>query len=416
MYCSLVLLFFLSTSSCQIIKNGDFENGEKDPWICRGCQGQVAGAGHDSINSFYASHRTESWNGPAQFLNSADFDALDSLEVSFSFSLMPEQDIEASWKLMCQDEDGKQTEILFEGSFAANQWTSEVLDISLPESVRTATTIDLFMEGTPESASWRIDDISMTPQGTAQTTTTTTTEKSTSTTASTTSTTTSTTTLLTTTIVASDCSSVLDVESEEDDSWHGLITISVDEDVSSWKVALEFDNEIEALETPLGIATGSGKKWIVENKGFDGELDEGTVFEMRFEVYYSGDFPNIIDIKFNDAELCEEAQQTTTAANDCMDTVIVESETENKWHGLVILISNEDTSNWEIEFRFNHDLDSLVTPLGKVSGTGKDWVVSNNDWDGDLTAGVELEFRFEVYYSGRKPQVVDFAFNGEYLC
>merc|ERR1711915_185357 len=209
---------FLSSYSCQIIKNGDFENGEKDPWICRGCQGQVAGAGHDSINSFYASHRTESWNGPAQFLNSADFDALDSLEVSFSFSLMPEQDIEASWKLMCQDEDGKQTEILFEGSFAANQWTSEVLDISLPESVRTATTIDLFMEGTPESASWRIDDISMTPQGTEQTTTTTTTEKSTSTTASTTSTTTSTTTLLTTTIVASDCSSVLDVESEEDDS------------------------------------------------------------------------------------------------------------------------------------------------------------------------------------------------------
>merc|ERR1712236_10717 len=114
---------------------------------------------------------------------------------------MPEQDIEASWKLMCQDEDGKQTEILFEGSFAANQWTSEVLDISLPESVRTATTIDLFMEGTPESASWRIDDISMKPQGTAQTTTekststtASTTEKSTSTTASTTSKSTSTTT------------------------------------------------------------------------------------------------------------------------------------------------------------------------------------------------------------------------------
>ena len=99
-----------------------------------------------------------------------------------------------------------------------------------------------------------------------------------------------------------------------------------------------------------------------------------------------------------------------------MNTVIVESETENKRHGLVIIISNEDTSGWEIEFGFNHDLDSLVTPLGKVSGTGKNWVVSNNDWDGDLTAGVELAFRFEVYYSGRKPQVVDFAFNGENFC
>merc|ERR1712215_275426 len=104
MYCSLVLLIFLSSSSCQIIKNGDFENGEKDPWICRGCQGHVWAPGHDSLNSFYANHRTDSWNGPAQFLNSEEVDALASLDVTFNFSLMPDENVDVSWKMMCEDE------------------------------------------------------------------------------------------------------------------------------------------------------------------------------------------------------------------------------------------------------------------------------------------------------------------------
>ena len=105
------LVFFL-TPYCfaQIVHNGDFENGAKDPWICRGCQGHIGGPGHNSGYSFYADHRTERWNGPAQFLNVEEVDALDSLDVTFIFSLLPDEDVDVFWKMMCEDENGKHTE------------------------------------------------------------------------------------------------------------------------------------------------------------------------------------------------------------------------------------------------------------------------------------------------------------------
>ena len=160
---NLRMFLFLLIPHCfgQIIHNGDFENGAKDPWICRGCQGHVKGPGHNSANSFYADHRTASWNGPAQFLNIEEVNALDILDVTLSFSLMPDEDVDIFWKLMFEDENGKHVETLFEGSFSSETWETVSQKISLSPLIRSASVIDLYMEGFPETASWRIDDISL---------------------------------------------------------------------------------------------------------------------------------------------------------------------------------------------------------------------------------------------------------------
>jgi hypothetical protein len=218
-----IIFFFFPLGFAEIVKNGDFETGEKDPWICRGCQGHVWGNGHDSQQSFYADHRTESWNSPAQFLTPAELNGLDSLDVTFQFSLMPDEDVSVSWQLMCENENGKHTETLYEGSFSANEWKSVAEEITLPDFAQGASKIDLFMEGFPETAAWRIDDISIEGEGGTPTTSTEP-EPSTTTTMKTTT---------ATTMPGTDCSSVFNVESEEDYSWHGLITLMVMEDTAS---------------------------------------------------------------------------------------------------------------------------------------------------------------------------------------
>jgi len=405
--CLLITLLTLP-GSAQIVKNGDFETGEKDPWICRGCQGHMWGVGHESANSFYADHRTEDWHGPAQFLTPAEFDSLDSLAVTFMLSLMPDQDMEVTWKLMC-NQDGKHTETLYKGSFSANQWKSIEQNIVLSEYCKGASQIQLFTEGLPVTASFRIDDISIQGEGNTPPTTS---KPTTSTTMKTTTTTT------VTTVPSSDCSSVLSVESEDDNSWHGLIRIAIEEDITAWEVVLHFDLQADSVETPLGEVSGSGTSWTIDNKGFDGELHEGDILELRFEVYFSGSSPNIIGISFNSVELCEGTIATTSPPdNDCLDIVVIESEDGGKYHGLIVILPHEDTSSWQLELVFTDTVATLVSPLGAVSGSGKSWVVNNLQWDGNLSAGVPFEFRFEVYYSNSaRPDIKSAVFNKESLC
>jgi len=407
----MILSFLASLGSAEIVKNGDFETGEKDPWICRGCQGHMWGVGHDSENSFYADHRTEEWHGPAQFLTPTDLDSLDSLAVTFMFSLMPDQAMDVRWELMCNN-DGKHTQLLYQGSFSANQWKSVSENIVLPELCQGASQVQLLTEGLPVTGSFRIDDISIEGEGSGPTTTpspvtTTTTSPTTSP------------TIQTTTMPSPDCSSVFIVESEEDNSWHGLVTISVEEDMASWQVELHFDQKADSVETPLGEVSGAGTSWIIDNKGFDGELHTGDILELRFEVYFTGISPNIVDIVFNNVELCDGAAPPTTPPpdNDCTDKVEIESEDDGRYHGLIVILPTEDTSSWHLELGFTHSVANLVSPLGTVSGSGKSWVVSSKEWDGNLSAGVALEFRFEVYYSGSsRPNINSVIFNEESIC
>ena len=79
----------------------------------------------------------------------------------FNFSLLPDVDVNVFWNIMCEDENGKDTETLYEGSISGGKWTTVSEKITLPDMAKGASSIDLYMEGFPETASWRIDDVTM---------------------------------------------------------------------------------------------------------------------------------------------------------------------------------------------------------------------------------------------------------------
>ena len=126
-------------------------------------------------------------------------------------------------------------------------------------------------------------------------------------------------------------------------------------------------------------------------------------------------------VVFNEDQLCEgePPQPSTTSAQpgeDCSDAFTVESEGVGNWHGLIIITVPEDIVGWELVLGFDNNIDSVQSPLGDVTGSGKIWVIGSNEFDGDLTEGTVLQFRFKVNYSGSTPTIVMIVFNENTLC
>ena len=183
---------------------------------------------------------------------------------------------------------------------------------------------------------------------------------------------------------------------------------------------VKFTEKIDSLKSPLADATGNGKIWSLSSKTFDDNLNAGTVLELRFEAFFSSNIPDVFSLVFNGKELCDEGIPTTTTttepAEDCSDALSVESEDDDSWHGMIEIIAAEDISGWELFLSFNQPADAVETPLGKVSGSGKEWIIINSSFDGDLDEGDIMQLRFEVYFTGEKPEVVHLSFNGASLC
>ena len=91
---SLVTVAFCETN---VIVNGDFESGVKEPWICNGCTGYVVHPGHNSESSYIIEQRSGTWSGPKQWLD------LDSLSPNgrydFGYSILAASPVELKWKL-----------------------------------------------------------------------------------------------------------------------------------------------------------------------------------------------------------------------------------------------------------------------------------------------------------------------------
>eukprot|EP00091_Calanus_sinicus_P003955 TRINITY_DN14144_c0_g1_i2.p1 TRINITY_DN14144_c0_g1~~TRINITY_DN14144_c0_g1_i2.p1 ORF type:complete len:225 (-),score=58.51 TRINITY_DN14144_c0_g1_i2:204-878(-) len=116
----------------------------------------------------------------------------------------------------------------------------------------------------------------------------------------------------TTTATENDCSAIFSIESEDVGSWHGLVTLTAETHVQGWEVKMTFTERIDNLESPLAVVSGGGKQWTLSSKSFDDDLEVGTVLELRFEVYYSRNSPDVINIEFNGDELCEEGPPSST--------------------------------------------------------------------------------------------------------
>merc|ERR550539_1454974 len=91
---------------------------------------------------------------------------------------------------------------------------------------------------------------------------------------------------------AQQCSEVVIVDSGDSDHWQGRVLINVPEGVNGWTVKLEFDNVVTSIDSALATVSGSLTSWTLTSRGFDDNLEAGTVFELGFIVYFSGTQPN----------------------------------------------------------------------------------------------------------------------------
>ena len=101
-YVKKILLFSIFVivavkSDTNLIINGDFESGAKEPWICNGCAGYVVHPGHDSESSYIVENRQAAWSGPKQWLNVSNL-AFDG-RYNFGYSIKADAPVLLRWKI-----------------------------------------------------------------------------------------------------------------------------------------------------------------------------------------------------------------------------------------------------------------------------------------------------------------------------
>ena len=99
-----IILFFLKTTTANVIENGDFESGTADPWFCAaskctvvdGVLGKIQGTLDNNltiVNSFLeVTNRNANWAGARQDLNVDSFSE-DNLQLWFNFSIQANQQV-----------------------------------------------------------------------------------------------------------------------------------------------------------------------------------------------------------------------------------------------------------------------------------------------------------------------------------
>jgi len=214
-----------------------------------------------------------------------------------------------------------------------------------------------------------------------------------------------------------DCSEIFTVETNEDGSWHGLLTLTAKEDLQSWKVIIGLDSPADSLETPLGEVSGSGTTWTVDNKSFDGSIPAGDVLELRIKATFSGSAPDVTRVIWNGDSLCDGGSPTTpNPEDDCSDAYSIESEDTTSWHGLIPITIKQTIHQWELQLRFDTPLTSLESPLGSITGSGTEWNIASASFDGELVEGDVFDFRCKVSFSSSKPAIVGITFNDDNIC
>ena len=95
-----IFLVRIVSSDTNIIVNGDFESGAKEPWICNGCAGYVVHPGYNSDSSYIVERRTAAWSGPKQWLdvNSLTSDG----RYNFGYAIKADAVVELKWKIQAR--------------------------------------------------------------------------------------------------------------------------------------------------------------------------------------------------------------------------------------------------------------------------------------------------------------------------
>ena len=78
------------------------------------------------------------------------------------------------------------------------------------------------------------------------------------------------------------------------------------QDVSGWSLQLDFSSSVSDVNSPMATSAGSGSHWTLTNKEYDGDLTAGQEFSLRFAVYYPAAAPDLVNMKFNGASICDD--------------------------------------------------------------------------------------------------------------
>ena len=200
-----------------------------------------------------------------------------------------------------------------------------------------------------------------------------------------------------------ECTDILDIESEDQGSWHGVLQLGpYENDMTGWTVVISFTQEVDWVESIMANVTGSGTSWTLRNKDWDGGIEAGNILKLEFIVDYSGARPDVSSIFFDTGE--------------CDDVLTITSENANSWNGELVLSSSQPVIGWTVALEFSGDVDRIESIMADVEGSGTSWTLTNKDWDGDIAVGDSVKLKFIVDYSVGKPSLVSAQFNDDILC
>ena len=146
-----MLVLFLSVEA-NILENGDFDSGSLAPWHCNGCHCQT------KQKYLAVTERRANWAGPRQSLNPGSFSA-ENLQYQLNFSLQALQPLTASWKLKVVAGEEEKYFMLLQQAVSSSDWTHWSAGINIDNIVLRADFIELYMEATPDTADYNLDDV-----------------------------------------------------------------------------------------------------------------------------------------------------------------------------------------------------------------------------------------------------------------
>ena len=146
------IMFLLFSVEANILENGHFDSGSLAPWHCTGCHCQI------KQKHLALTERRASWAGPRQGLNPGSFSA-ESLQYQLNFSIQALQPLTASWKLKVVAGEEEKYFMLLQQGVSSSDWTQWSAGLNINNIVLQADFIELYMEATPDTAEYNLDDI-----------------------------------------------------------------------------------------------------------------------------------------------------------------------------------------------------------------------------------------------------------------
>ena len=148
----MIFLLLLLSVEANILENSHFDSGQLSPWQCKGCHCET------KLNYLAVTRRGANWAGPRQSLNPGSFSA-QNLQYRLNFSLEVVQPLTASWKLKVVAGEEEKYFMLLQQAVSPSGWTQWSAGLNIDNFVLEADFIELYLEATPDTADYNLDDI-----------------------------------------------------------------------------------------------------------------------------------------------------------------------------------------------------------------------------------------------------------------